>query len=122
MLFPDLPEALGNTLTIAERCNVEIKAKPQLPKPGYPDGFSSEAEYLRHLAKKGLKEKFSHVTPGMEERLQYELDIICKMGFEGYFLVVSDFVKAAAERDVMTGCRGFGGGEPCCLRNGNHQR
>ena len=109
-IFPDIPEALSNTLTIAERCNVEIKAKPQLPKPGYPDGFSSEADYLRHLAKKGLKEKFGHITPGVEERLQYELDVICKMGFEGYFLVVSDFVKAAAERDVMTGCRGSAAG------------
>ena len=58
-LFPDLPEALSNTLTIAERCNVEIKAKPQLPKPGFPEGFASEAEYLRHLAKIGLTERFS---------------------------------------------------------------
>jgi len=109
-LFPDLPEALSNTLTIAERCNVEIKAKPQLPKPGFPEGFASEAQYLRHLAKIGLTQRFSQITPGMEERLQYELDVICKMGFEGYFLVVSDFMKAAADRGVMTGCRGSAAG------------
>ena len=109
-LFPDLPEALDNTLAIAQRCNVDIKAKPQLPKPGFPDGFTSEADYLRHLARKGLKEKFSHVTPGIEERLQYELDVICNMGFEGYFLVVRDFVEAAAKQGIMTGCRGSAAG------------
>jgi DNA polymerase III subunit alpha len=109
-LFPDLPEALDNTLVIAERCNVEIKAKPQLPKPGFPDGFSSEAEYLRHLAQKGVREIYPHLTPGIEERLHYELDVICKMGFEGYFLVVRDFVQAAAKRNIMTGCRGSAAG------------
>ena len=109
-LFPDLPEAMSNTLDIAQRCNVEIKAKPQLPKPGFPEGFTSEAEYLRHLAKKGVTEKFAHVTPGIEARLDYELDVICKMGFEGYFLVVRDFVEAAAKQSVMTGCRGSAAG------------
>jgi len=109
-LFPDVPEALSNTLLIAERCNVEIKAKPQLPKPGYPQGFSSEADYLRDLAKRGLKEKYAHSTPGLEERLAYELKVICSMGFEGYFLVVRDFVRAATQRDIMTGCRGSAAG------------
>ena len=109
-LFPDLPEAMSNTLTIAERCNVEIKAKPQLPKPGYPQGHSSEADYLRKLAAAGLQEKYALVTQELEERLRYELEIICSMGFEGYFLVVRDFVRAAAERDIMTGCRGSAAG------------
>jgi DNA polymerase-3 subunit alpha len=57
-----------------------------------------------------VKEKYAHVTPGIEERLQYELDVICKMGFEGYFLVVRDFVEAAAKKEVMTGCRGSAAG------------
>jgi len=109
-LFPDMPEAIDNTVAIAQRCNVEIKAKPQLPKPGFPQGFTSEADFLRHLARKGLTEKFAHVTPGIEQRLQYELDVICKMGFEGYFLVVRDFVEAAAKQGVMTGCRGSAAG------------
>jgi DNA polymerase III subunit alpha len=109
-LFPEVPEALDNTLAIAERCNVDIKAKPQLPKPGFPEGFSSEADYLRHLARKGVHGKFAHVTPGLEERMNYELDVICKMGFEGYFLVVRDFVEAAAKQNVMTGCRGSAAG------------
>ena len=109
-LFPDMPEAMNNTVEIAERCNVEIKAPAQLPKPGFPDGFSSESEYLTHLAKKGLKEKYSHVTPGIEERLEYELGVIRKMGFEGYFLIVQDFVNAAKQGGIMTGCRGSAAG------------
>ncbi len=109
-LFPDLPEALENTVAIAERCNVEIKAKPQLPKPGFPEGFTSEADYLQHLAKKGVHEKYAHATPGIEERLRYELQTICAMGFEGYFLVVRDFVEAAARQGIMTGCRGSAAG------------
>ncbi len=117
-LFPDLPEAMSNTVSIAERCNVEIKACPQLPKPGFPPGFSSEAEYLAHLAKKGLKEKYPHVTPGIEERLAYELDVICKMGFEGYFLIVRDFVNAAKEKGVMTGCRGSAAGSLVAFTTG----
>ena len=110
ILFPEMPEAMTNTMVIAERCNVEIKSKPQLPKPGFPQGFTSESEFLRHCAHIGLKEKYAHITPGLLERLEFELKIICEMGFEGYFLVVADFMRAAAERHVMTGCRGSAAG------------
>jgi DNA polymerase-3 subunit alpha len=109
-LFPDIPEALSNTMEIAERCNVELKAPAQLPKPGFPSGFSSEAEYLSHLAHEGLSKKYARVTPGLTERLEFELSVICKMGFEGYFLVVRDFVNAAASLNVLTGCRGSAAG------------
>lgn len=109
-LFPDIPEALSNTLTIAERCNVEFKTKPQLPVPEVPGPYSNSAEYLKGLATQGLKELYQHVTPGLEERLQYEMDIICSMGFAGYFLIVRDFVKAAREKGVMVGCRGSAAG------------
>jgi DNA polymerase-3 subunit alpha len=109
-LFPDIPEALSNTMEIAERCNVELKAPAQLPKPGFPSGFSSEAEYLGHLAHEGLSKKYARMTPGLTERLEFELSVICKMGFEGYFLVVRDFVNAAASLNVLTGCRGSAAG------------
>ena len=82
-LFPEIPEALNNTVDIAERCNVSIKAKPQLPVPEVPQGFSNPEEYLGALAKMGLKEKYSEITPVLEERLNYELDVICSMGFAG---------------------------------------
>jgi len=109
-LFPDLPETLSNTLDIAERCNVSITSKPQLPVPDVPSGFSHPDEYLMALAKNGLKENYPHITPGLEERLAYELDIICKMGFSGYFLIVRDFVMAAHRKGVMVGCRGSAAG------------
>ena len=109
-LFADLPEALANTLVIAERCNVTIKETPQIAKPGCPEPFTSEAQYLTHLARIGLKDKYAHVTPGIEERLAFELSVIIKMGFDGYFLAVRDFVITAKEMGIMTGCRGSAAG------------
>ena len=109
-LFPDIPEAIANTMAIAERCSVDLKAPAQLPKTKVPEGFPSEAEYLTSLATAGLKEKYSHVTPGIQDRLDYELKVICKMGFEGYFLIVRDFVNEAKRQGVMTGCRGSAAG------------
>ncbi len=109
-LFPDIPEALANTIAIAERCSVDLKVPAQLPKTSVPSGFANEAEYLTHLARSGLREKYPHVTQGIEDRLGFELSVICKMGFEGYFLIVYDFVHAARERGIMTGCRGSAAG------------
>jgi DNA polymerase-3 subunit alpha len=109
-LFPDRPDALKNTLEIAERCNVTFATKPQLPVPDVPDGFTDPDEFLRSLAVKGLKEHYPHVTPGLEERLSFELEIICSMGFSGYFLIVRDFVMAAHRMGVMVGCRGSAAG------------
>ncbi len=109
-LFPQVPEALKNTIDIAERCNVSIKAKPQLPVPEVPQGFSNPEEYLGALAKMGVKEKYAEITPVLEERLNYELQIICSMGFAGYFLIVRDFVMAAQRMGVMVGCRGSAAG------------
>jgi DNA polymerase-3 subunit alpha len=105
-LFPDLPEALANTVEIAERCNVSIQAKPQLPVPAVPEGFSSPEDYLSSIARTGLKAKYAHVTPGLEERLDYELGVICSMGFAGYFLIVKDFVDEAQRLKIMVGARG----------------
>jgi len=109
-LFPDMKEAFFNTCEIAEKCNIDIKMPPQLQKAKVPPEFSSEKEYLYYLAKKGLKEKYSRITPGIEERLEYELGVISKMGFEGYFLIVRDFVNAAKKMGIMTGCRGSAAG------------
>ncbi|MBN1129734.1 MAG: DNA polymerase III subunit alpha [Chitinispirillaceae bacterium] len=105
-LFPDLPEAMSNTLDIAERCNVSIKIKPQLPVPEIPPGHASSEDFLRHIAQKGLREKYPQVTPGLEERLDYELKVICSMGFAGYFLIVRDFVMEAQRQQIMVGARG----------------
>ena len=109
-LFPDLPEAMSNTVEIAERCNVSINMKPQLPVPSVPVEYATPEEYLQALARKGLKEKYAHVTPGLEERLEYELTIICSMGFAGYFLIVRDFVAEAQRQHIMVGARGSAAG------------
>ncbi len=110
LLFPDIPEALTNTLEIAERCCVSLEAKPQLPVFDIPKEMGKPGEYLAFLAKKGLHDKYAHVTPALEERLAFELKIINSMGFAGYFLIVRDFVLAAQEQGVMVGCRGSAAG------------
>ena len=109
-LFPGMDEAFANTLAIAQRCSVEIKSRPLLPAMEVPSGFPNQNEYLRHLARQGLYEKYSRVTPGLEERLDYELGVICDMGFAGYFLIVRDFVRAAIRLNIMVGCRGSAAG------------
>ncbi|MCX7725388.1 MAG: DNA polymerase III subunit alpha [Chitinispirillaceae bacterium] len=109
-LFPEIPEAISNTLTIAERCNVLIKRKPQLPVAPVPTGFSGPEEYLKYLAYEGLKTHYKEITGEIEERLKYELEVICSMGFAGYFLIVRDFIEAAKRMDVMVGCRGSAAG------------
>lgn len=110
-LFSDIPEASANTVDIAERCSVKLGSKPMLPVPEIPDGYKNDAnEYLRSLAVKGLHENYSHVTPALEERLNYELDVIISMGFAGYFLIVRDFVLEADRQGVMRGCRGSAAG------------
>lgn len=110
LLFPEIPEAMTNTLEIAERCEVNVMAKPQLPVPDVEEGFANPDEYLAALARAGLKDKYSEITPQITERLEYELNIICTMGFAGYFLIVRDFVFAARKREVMVGCRGSAAG------------
>ncbi len=109
-LFPEIPEAMSNTLAIAEQCKVSVKIKPQLPVPDVPQGFLNPEEYLAGLAKIGVKEKYPEITQVLEERLEYELKIICSMGFAGYFLIVRDFVLAAQKMGVGVGCRGSAAG------------
>ena len=101
---------MSNTLEIAEKCNVTVKIKPQLPVPDVPQGFENPESYLSSIAKAGLKEKYAHITPGLTERLEYELKVICSMGFAGYFLIVRDFVATAQKMGVMVGCRGSAAG------------
>jgi DNA polymerase-3 subunit alpha len=109
-LFPALPEAMTNTLEIAARCDVDILVKPQLPSVEIPAGYESQGDYLSRLARDGLKKRYAEVTPELEERLRYELEVIIDMKFAGYFLIVLDFVQKARELGVMVGCRGSAAG------------
>ncbi len=102
-LFSDTPQILENTLRIAERCNVEIQlGKFALPKFPVPNGESA-GEYLSRVCLKGLYERYQKPTDEHLERLEYELEIIKKMHFSDYFLIVWDFMKHAHENGILSG-------------------
>jgi len=108
-LFADIPEALTNTRRIAERCNVELSfGSYHLPIFEVPEGHDAES-YLRHLCGKGLRERYGEVTPAIQERLDYELDVIHRMGFDTYFLIVWDLCRFAREEGIWWNVRGSGG-------------
>jgi DNA polymerase-3 subunit alpha len=103
-LFGDVPEAIENTLKIAEQCNVEIElGKLQLPKFDLPSNFDSLEDYLRHLCLEGVKRLYSDPGDKVFERLDYELDVIKKMDYSGYFLIVKDFIDYARSQDIPVG-------------------
>ncbi len=113
-LFAELPEALENTVRIAESCEVEIKAAPpyHLPQFPLPDDQPSAEAYLRHLCEEGLVWRYGERAkdPQVRERLDYELGIIHQMGFDDYFLIVWDLCRASEERDIWWNVRGSGAG------------
>ncbi len=102
--FAEWPEALASTLEIAERCDVELELGRQLI-PRYPTpGGKSESEYLRALVLEGLRERYGDPLPAEAlERAEYELGVIERMGFSGYFLIVWDFVKYAKDSGIAVG-------------------
>jgi DNA polymerase III subunit alpha len=102
--FAEWPEAMATSLEIAERCNVEIELGKQLiPRYPTPNG-EDEVEYLRKLAHEGLRARYGDPPPAHAvERLEMELDVIIKMGFAAYFLIVWDFVKFAKDNGIAVG-------------------
>ncbi len=103
-IFAEFPEACDNTLLIAERCNTTMRDHENLlPQFTVPKGETEES-WLRTLAMKGLAEKMGGTIPGAHlERLNYELDVMIKMGFPGYFLVVADLCEHAREVGIRVG-------------------
>jgi DNA polymerase III subunit alpha len=118
-LFKDHPDAIKATLEIAEKCHLKLKlGEPMLPSFNVPDGYDAES-YFRHVAREGLASRFSEfaaVGKRVDEaayraRLELELDVIAKMNFPGYFLIVWDFIRFAKETGVPVGPgRGSGAG------------
>jgi DNA polymerase-3 subunit alpha len=101
--FADIPEALENTVKIAEKCNLEIDFRnAHLPDFNLPDELSDN-DYLRQLCYDGAKNKFKNIDEKISRRLDYELDVIKKMGFATYFLIVWDFVNYAKNNRIMVG-------------------
>ena len=109
-VFGEFPEALSNAGHIADLCNVSLDTgRVELPDPDIPEN-SSPGQHMVDLAKKGLEERFSNVNEEHWERLNYELDIIGKTGFEKYFLLVREFANFTREQGIYYGVRGSAAG------------
>ena len=101
--LPGEEESLRNTLEVAEKCNVEIEfGKRRLPKFNSPDG-TDNLTFLKKLCREGLARKMPQAGEAEEERLQYELGIIERMGFVDYYLIVWDFIHYAKSHGIMVG-------------------
>ena len=102
-LFPYVPEALDNTMKIAQRCNVNPEDKSKkLPEYDVPEGYEAY-EYLEMLCRRGLKKRYPENWHEHEARLDYELATIRNMGYVDYFLIVWDFINYAKRNDIMVG-------------------
>ncbi|MGB2239625.1 MAG: PHP domain-containing protein, partial [Pseudomonadales bacterium] len=121
-LFKDIPEAIANTLAIAQRCSVElVLGQSFLPEYPVPEG-QTMAGFLEQTALEGLQERFNFFTPEKKpaeedwqqhyfDRLTFELNVINNMGFPGYFLIVMEFIQWAKAHDIPVGPgRGSGAG------------
>ncbi|MEI6123482.1 MAG: DNA polymerase III subunit alpha [Bacteroidota bacterium] len=103
-LFADVPEAIENTNEIADKVEMyDLNKKPILPKFPLPDGFTDSNVYLEFLTIEGAKKRYVEITDEIKERIDFELSVIKKMGFPGYFLIVNDFINAARQMDVWVG-------------------
>jgi len=111
-IFKKTPEALTNTVKIAESCNLKIDLPgPLLPEYEIPEEFDNPDNYLRALTNEGLSKRYPEITDEIKERTKFELDIIINMGFTGYFLIVWDFIHYARKNDIPVGPgRGSGAG------------
>lgn len=123
ILFADIPIAIENSVIIAQRCNVKFElGNACLPQFDIPDGMT-EGEYFAHISYKGLEERFRVLLYGVpheqhaeiiqtyRDRLQIEIDVICQMGFPGYFLIVADFIQWSKDHHIPVGPgRGSGAG------------
>lgn len=114
-IFGDYPEALQNTVLIAERCNVDLEHKGyHLPQFPIPAPYEDAESYLKALVMEGITKRYGaqrmEVDPILKERVERELFIIHNMGFDNYFLIVWDLCRFAAEVDIWWNVRGSGAG------------
>lgn len=103
-LFQDIPQAVENTIEIADKIDkLDLKKKVMLPAFPIPQPFQDADEFLHHLTFEGAAKRYGEISSEVEERLNFELSVIKKMGFAGYFLIVSDFCKEAVKLKVAVG-------------------
>ncbi len=112
LIFSDIPEAIDNTNEIFDKITApNLNRDVLLPNFPVPEGFKDQKNFLRDLVFKGAKARYGTITQIVQERLDWELSVIDKMGFAGYFLIVQDFIHAARNMDVSVGPgRGSGAG------------
>ncbi|MEA3426967.1 MAG: DNA polymerase III subunit alpha [Bacteroidota bacterium] len=110
-LFSDIPESLENTQAIVDKVEI-LNLKKDILLPAFPipkdfqvhaDANLNQWEFLKHLTYEGAKQRYSDLTPEIQERIDFELFTIKTMGFAGYFLIVSDFIKAGRDMGVFVG-------------------
>ena len=110
-LFSDIPESLDNTNAIVDKVEI-LNLKKDILLPAFPipqefkvhkDDNLNQWEFLQHLTRQGAKERYNDLTPEIQERIDFELFTIKTMGFAGYFLIVSDFIKAGRDMGVFVG-------------------
>lgn len=113
-LFPSHPEAIFNTVKIAEQCNIEFEfGKTKLPY-FHIDGVDDNEQFLRDMCTRGLYQRYGAPTEVAHKRLEYELSVITKMGYTDYYLIVWDFINYAKKQGIPVGCgRGSGAGSLC---------
>ena len=103
-LFPDRPDVIAETARLAALCEFDFEKRYYLPQYPRPAEFASDTDLLVHLARDGARRRYGDpVPPEVEQRLQYELDVIARTGYAGYFLIVYDFIKAAKDRGIPVG-------------------
>ncbi len=119
-IFSDIPEAIDNVADLVAGIeNYSLDHDPIMPEFDIPEGFSDKDAYLRHLTYEGASQRWGELTDEHRERLDFELSMIARMGFPGYFLIVQDFLRAAREMGVSVGPgRGSAAGSAVafCLR------
>jgi DNA polymerase-3 subunit alpha len=109
-MFPDLPDAIENTVKIAAKCNLEIEiGKWYFPQFKLPDGQNAN-ETLNQMVFDSAKKHYGHISPEVKERLDYELEVICSKGYAAYFLIMRDFIDWCEKNDTPTNTRGSAGG------------
>ncbi len=103
-IFKDLPEAITNIQEVIDKIeDYQLAREVLLPKFSIPDEFENEDDYLRHLTYKGAEKRYKDLTDEIKERIDFELDVIKKTGYPGYFLIVEDFIREARNMDVSVG-------------------
>nr|HET6901556.1 DNA polymerase III subunit alpha [Ktedonobacteraceae bacterium] len=110
-LFPDLRDALTNSVRIAEQCSVDPLAyKAKLPDFAVPAQYASQGDFLYALCLEGIKERFGELSEGIQKQLDYEFNMIAEKGFLPYFLIEWDFVNYARTHGIRCSARGSAAG------------